>query len=148
MTVVYNGGTYDLLHPGHLFVFRQMRQLAGADGWVVVALNTDEFVRRFKGHPPVQTYAEREAVLLGLRDIDQVIPNVGGPDARPAIEAAHPGIIAAGRDWWSEDDQKYFTQMGFDQAWLDERGIELVYLDWMEGHSSTNLRATARAMSR
>lgn len=145
---IYNGGTYDLLHPGHLFVFRQMRELAGPGGSVVIALNTDEFVDAFKGHAPVQTYAEREAVLLGLRDIDEVIPNSGGPDARPAIEAAAPDVIAAGWDWHSDDDSRYCRQMGFTTEWLAERGIQLVYLRWMEGYSSTNLRATARAMRR
>lgn len=145
--IVYNGGTYDLLHPGHLFVFRQLRNLAGP-GEVVIALNTDDFVSQFKGHPPVQPYAEREAVLLGLRDIDRVVPNVGGADARPAIESVGPDIIAAGRDWYSPDDERYCRQMGFTREWLKERGIELRYLDWLEGYSSTNLRATARAMSR
>jgi cytidyltransferase-like protein len=146
--IVYNGGTYDLLHPGHLFVFRQMRELAGPDGSVVIALNTDAFIEEFKGHPPVQVYEERLTVLLGLRDVDEVIPNFGGADSRPTIDAVGPDIIAVGRDWWSEDDSKYLNQMGMDWPWLDARGIRLVYLDWKEGHSSTNLRATARAMSR
>jgi len=145
---VYNGGTYDLLHPGHLYVFRQMRELAGPDGKVIVVLNTDAFVEEFKGHPPVQSYEERREVLMGLRDVDYVIPNIYGADSKPAIETVNPDIIAVGRDWWSEDDSKYFKQMGIDQAWLDKRGIRLVYLDWKDGHSSTNLRATARAMSR
>ena len=146
--IVYNGGTYDLLHPGHLYVFRQLRELAGPDGQVIIALNRDDFITQFKGHPPVQNYAERADVLLGLRDIDRVIPNIGGADSKPAIESVNPDIIAVGRDWWSEDDSKYLTQMGFDWPWLDAHGIKLVYLDWLDGHSSTNLRATARAMSR
>ena len=146
--IVYNGGTYDLLHPGHLYVFRQLRELAGPGGRVIIALNTDEFVEKFKGHPPVQSYNERADVLFGLRDVDDVVRNVGGEDSKPAIEAVGPDIIAAGRDWWSDDDSKYLTQMGFDWPWLDARGIKLVYLDWLDGHSSTNLRATARAMSR
>jgi cytidyltransferase-like protein len=146
--IVYNGGTYDLLHPGHMSVFRQMRELAGPAGLVIIAVNTDDFVVQFKGHPPVQTADERMAVLRGLRDIDIVMPNFGGADSRPTIESVHPDIIAVGRDWWSEDDSKYLTQMGFDWPWLDDRGIKLVYLDWKDGHSSTNLRATARAMTR
>jgi glycerol-3-phosphate cytidylyltransferase len=146
--IVYNGGTYDLLHPGHLSVFRQMRELAGPDGLVVIALNTDDFVEEFKGGRPVQTYAEREAVLRGIRDIDEIVENVGGADARPAIEAVGPDIIAAGHDWWSPDDSRYCRQMGFSLDWLAERGIRLVYLDWLEGQSSTNLRALARSMSR
>ena len=145
---VYNGGTYDLLHPGHLYVFQQMRELAGPNGTVVIALNTDEFVEQFKDHAPVQSYAEREAVLLSLRDVDEVIPNVGGADAKPAIIAAGPDIIAAGQDWYSEDHSRYCKQMGFTLDWLWSRRISLVYLDWKDGFSSTNLRATARAMDR
>lgn len=145
---VYNGGTYDLLHPGHLYVFRQLRELAGPDGEVVIGLNTDGFVEEFKGHRPVQTYEEREAVLAGIRDIDRIVCNTGGPDARPAIEMVRPDIIAAGHDWFSEDDSRYCRQMGFTLSWLEDRGIRLVYLGWMDGHSSTNLRAVARAMTR
>jgi cytidyltransferase-like protein len=146
--IVYNCGTYDLLHPGHLYVFRQLRRLAGPDGRVVVGLNPDSFVEQFKGHPPVQSYDERFTMLTAIRDIDVVVENTGGADARPTIEAVGPDIIAAGHDWYSDDDSRYCRQMGFSKAWLAEHGIELVYLDWMAGYSSTNLRATARAMER
>jgi glycerol-3-phosphate cytidylyltransferase-like family protein len=125
-----------------------MRDLAGPHGKVIIALNTDEFVEQFKGHAPVQSYVEREAMLLAVKDVDEVVGNIGGADSRPAIELAKPDLIAVGRDWYSEDDSRYCTQMGFTREWLQERGIRLVYLEWMDGYSSTNLRATARAMTR
>ena len=143
--IVLNCGTYDLLHPGHLYVFRQLRRLAG-NGLVYVGLNGDGFVEEFKGHRPVQSYDERYEMLSSIRDIDMVVSNVGGADARPMIEMVKPDIIAAGHDWYSPDHSRYCTQMGFDLGWLAERSIELVYLDWMPGYSSTNIRATARAM--
>lgn len=143
-----NIGTYDLLHRGHLFVFQQMRELAAPLGEVVVGVNSDDFVSRFKGHPPVQTYSERVAMLSAVRNIDRVVPNVGGEDSRPIIDQIEPDIIAVGQDWYSPDDSRYCAQMGFTKEWLAERGIRLVYLDWMTGYSSTNLRATARAMDR
>jgi cytidyltransferase-like protein len=146
--IVYNCGTYDLLHPGHLHVFRQLRRIAGPEGVVIVGLNPDDFVAQFKGHPPVQTYAERFEMLTAIRDIDIVVENTGGADARPTIEAVDPDVIAAGHDWYSPDDSKYCTQMGFTKEWLAEHRIGLVYLDWLDGYSSTNIRATARAMSR
>lgn len=142
---VYNGGTYDLLHPGHLYVFRQLRRLAG-DGEVVIGLNTDEFVAEFKGHAPVQSYLERSEVLAACRYIDRVVPNVGGADSKPVLEAVAPDILAAGHDWYSPDHSRYCLQMGFTTQWLDEHRIQLVYLDWLPGHSSTNLRQIARAM--
>lgn len=142
---VLNIGTYDLIHPGHLYVFRQLRAIAG-DGEVVVGVNTDAFVDEFKGHVPVQNYHERAEVLSALRDIDRVIPNIDGADTRPLLEAVAPDIIAVGRDWFSPDDSKYCRQMGFDREWLAEHHIKLVYMDWLPGHSSTNLRTIAKAM--
>lgn len=140
MPLIYNGGTYDLLHPGHLRMLRKCRELAGPDGQVVVALNTDEFVAQFKGHSTVQPYLERSEVLSALRFVDRVIPNVGGSDSRPAIEAVGPDIIAVGRDWYSPDHSKYCAQMGFTTDWLAERNIALAYIDWSPGYSSTNIR--------
>jgi len=146
--IVLNCGTYDLLHPGHLYVFRQLRHLAGDHGTVVVGLNSDEFVLEFKGHPPVQTYSQRYEMLSALRDIDHVVENIGGRDAKPMIRMVRPDIIAAGYDWYSDDDERYCKQMGMTRPWLDIMKIKLVYLDWMQGYSSTNLRAVARSMDR
>lgn len=141
---VYNGGTYDLMHVGHLYVLRTAREMAGPSGEVVIALNTDEFVEAFKGHRPVQPYLERSEVLSACRYVDRVIPNLGGPDSRPTIEVVMPDIILAGTDWWSEDDAKYCRQMGFDRKWLDDRGIALAYMPRLvHGRSSTRLRAIA-----
>lgn len=137
---VYNGGTYDLLHPGHIDVIRQCRRLAGTDGQVVIGLNTDAFVAEFKGHPTVQTLEERIVVMSALRDVDWVAVNEGGRDSRPVLELVRPDIIAVGRDWYSPDDSRYCAQMGLTPEWLRERGIRLVYMDWTPGYSSTNLR--------
>lgn len=144
---VLNGGTYDLLHTGHLYVLRTARSLAGRDGEVVISLNTDEFVAAFKGHRPVQPYLERSEVLAACRYVDRIVLNIGGADSRLVLEAVMPDVLLAGRDWWSEDDSRYCHQMGFTRAWLDERGIRLVYMDRLvPGRSSTNLRALAGAI--
>jgi cytidyltransferase-like protein len=61
--IVYTGGTFDLFHAGHAFLLSQCRKLAGPDGKVVIALNTDQFTASYKGRPPIGCYSEREAVL-------------------------------------------------------------------------------------
>lgn len=135
--IIYTGGTFDMFHAGHAFLLQQCRKLAGPDGRVVVALNTDVFVGAYKGKPPVCSYAEREAVLLAVRHVDEVIKNSHGSDSKPAIEAVRPDIIAIGVDWAMKD---YYGQMGFTAQWLDDHNISLVYLPHPRVISSTEVK--------
>jgi glycerol-3-phosphate cytidylyltransferase len=131
---VYTGGTFDLYHSGHANFLARCAEL----GEVVVSLNTDEFIEAYKGKAPVISYAEREAVLLSCRSVSAVIPNFGGADSKTAIEMASPDVIAIGSDWARRD---YYSQMGFTQDWLDDRGISLIYIPYTAGISSTAIKA-------
>lgn len=138
--IVYTGGTFDLLHAGHVEFLRRCWQIAGGaqfQGQLVVGLNTDEFIAEYKGRPPTNTYAERLAVLEACRYVYQVVENTGGADSRPAIESAHPDVVAIGSDWHGRD---YLAQMGFDWAWLHERNIALTYIPRVTPVSSTQIR--------
>lgn len=130
---MYTGGTFDLFHSGHVAFLRKCALV----GSVTVSLNTDEFIKNYKGNPPVMSYAEREAVLLACRYVDAVVPNVGGADSTVAIDLAQPDIIIIGSDWARRD---YYKQMGFTQDWLDERGIGLAYIPYTQGISTTELK--------
>lgn len=132
---LYTGGTFDLFHVGHMMFLQRCRDIADQ---VCIGLNTDAFVQRFKGTAPVMDYEEREAILLGSRYVDIVIPNEGCEDSKPAILAARPHIIAIGSDWAPPRD--YYAQMGFDQAWLDTRRIMLVFIPYTQEISSTHIR--------
>ena len=134
MGVVYSGGTFDLMHAGHSKFLRRCAELGDR---VVIALNTDEFIEEYKGKPPVISYADRRDVLLACRYVDEVIPNIGGPDSRITIETVMPDLIVIGSDWARRD---YYTQMGFDQDWLDDRGIGLCYIPYTPGISSTAIK--------
>lgn len=125
-TVAYTGGTFTLLHPGHVWFLAQCRRIVGERGRVVVALNTDEFVESYKGARPVQTYAERKMMLEACRYVDEVIENTGGADSKPTIEATEPDFVVIGSDWACRD---YYAQMQFTPEWLDERDITLIYVD-------------------
>jgi glycerol-3-phosphate cytidylyltransferase len=130
---VYTGGTFDLLHAGHVNFLRRCSEI----GDVTVALNTDDFIAAYKGKPPVMSFDERASVLLGLKYVKEVIPNVGGADSRISIDLVAPDYILIGSDWARKD---YYSQMGFDQDWLDERGIILGYVPYTPGISTTNIK--------
>jgi glycerol-3-phosphate cytidylyltransferase len=135
--VVYTGGTFDLPHSGHVRFLQKCAQL----GEVYVALNTDEFIEKYKGKPPVMSYAERKAVLEEYKSVTYVIPNEGGQDSTLAINRVCPDIIAIGSDWARKD---YYKQMAFTQDWLDENEISLIYIPYTQGISTTELKKRLR----
>lgn len=137
MPVAYLGGTFDLPHPGH---YRLIERAAGF-GDVVISLNLSDFIERYKGKAPVMSYEERREVLLACKWVADVVPNIGGEDSKIAIELVKPDFIVIGSDWAKKD---YYAQMQFDQDWLDERGIGMVYLPYTKQISTTELKNRIR----
>jgi len=141
MSIVYTGGTFDCFHAGHVDLLRACYRLAlrnSSPNWtVVVALNTDDFVERYKGARPVCSYAERKVVLDSCRYVSKVIENYGGADSKPAITSVNPHYIVIGDDW---QDRDYHAQMQFSPEWLDQQGIELVYAPRVRDISSTDIK--------
>lgn len=134
---VYTGGTFDLFHAGHINFLKRCQEIAGIAGTVTVALNTDEFIYEYKKKTPILSYQERAVVLEACRYVNFVVPNIGGADSKPAIEECKPDVIAIGSDWARRD---YYKQMQFDQDWLDERNISLIYIPYTKGISSTLIK--------
>ena len=135
--VVYTGGTFDLFHAGHVNFLKRCKEIAGELGSVVVSLNTDEFIKEYKGKPPVVSFSDRMAVLKACKYVDQVIANSGGADSKPTILQVSPNIIAIGTDWARKD---YYKQMQFTQDWLDEKDMSLIYIPYTKGISSTEIK--------
>lgn len=135
---VYTGGTFDLFHSGHVNFLKRCQQISGVNGQVVVALNTDEFIYDYKKKKPVLTFDQRKDVLESCRFVNQVVPNVGGSDSKKTIEMVDSvDVIAIGSDWARKD---YYAQMQFDQNWLDEKNISLIYIPYTKGISSTFIK--------
>lgn len=136
--VIYTGGTFDILHIGHIDLFKWCRKVAGKDGKVVVSLNTDEFIEKYKGKTPIMCFADRKALLSSLSEvIDSVIPNIGGADSKKAIMKVKPDVIVIGSDWLKKD---YFKQMGFTPEWLEKHKIALMYIPRYIDMSSTKIK--------
>lgn len=137
MRTVYTGGTFDLFHAGHVRFLRLCAEI----GCVTVAVNTDEFVSKYKGRSPVIGLNDRIAVLKACRWVSCVVVNECGEDSKVAIEKVDPDIIAVGSDWQKKD---YCKQMGFTLDWLSEKKIELVYLPYTVGISSSLIKTRMR----
>lgn len=130
-------GTFDVLHTGHINLFKKCRELAGKDK-VTVGLNSDQFVKDYKGKPPIMTYKERMESILSLDMVDSVMINsqIYG-NAKKIIEESFSKLIVIGSDWARKD---YVKQLGIDWDWLDEKGIGIAYVNYTPGISTTELK--------
>jgi rfaE bifunctional protein nucleotidyltransferase chain/domain len=70
-SVVFTNGVFDLVHAGHVAYLAWARAQGAA---LIVGLNTDASVRALKGpERPLVPFADRAAVLAGLRSVDAVV---------------------------------------------------------------------------
>jgi cytidyltransferase-like protein len=89
-------GTFDMLHEGHLDLFRQARALA-VDPYLIVSIARDASVARIKGVKPRRREQERLALVRGCELVDEAL--LGDAEGYLShIRAARPDIIALGYD--------------------------------------------------
>lgn len=95
-TIVFTNGVFDLLHVGHVRCLEGARALGD---FLVVAVNSDASVRRYKGpHLPVQPLAERAEIVAALRAVD-VVTSFDEPDVRGLLDLLRPDVHAKGSDY-------------------------------------------------
>ena len=94
--VVFTNGCYDLLHPGHIRLLEQARSLRDI---LILALNSDDSVRRLKGPTrPLLSERDRAEVASGLAAVDAI--TVFDEDTpRELIAAVLPDVLVKGADW-------------------------------------------------
>lgn len=139
MPRVYSGGTFDLFHDGHVELLSYCRMFAGwgSGNEVIIALNTDDFVKRYKGKTPVLNYQQRATILKATKFVDEVVPNEDGEDSRSTILKVRPNIIVIGMDWLEKD---YCKQMNFTPEWLNDNEISLVFVPRTTGESTSHIK--------
>lgn len=92
-SVVMTTGCYDILHAGHIRHLEKSRALGTK---LIVALNSDESVRRLKGpERPINPQGQRKAILEALRCVDEVVI-FDGDDAISLIKEIKPAILTNG----------------------------------------------------
>ncbi|HGF7191141.1 bifunctional D-glycero-beta-D-manno-heptose-7-phosphate kinase/D-glycero-beta-D-manno-heptose 1-phosphate adenylyltransferase HldE [Vibrio cholerae] len=98
--VVMTNGCFDILHAGHVSYLNHAAELGDR---LIVAVNTDESVKRLKGPGrPVNSTDRRMAVLAGLGAVDWVVPFSEDTPQR-LIAAVLPNLLVKGGDYKPEE---------------------------------------------
>jgi rfaE bifunctional protein nucleotidyltransferase chain/domain len=128
--VVFTNGCFDLLHPGHVSYLEQARALGDA---LVVAINSDQSVRRLKGNDrPILDQDIRSIMLAALRWVDYVAI-FDDPDPLKLIALLEPDILVKGGDWRLQDI--------VGRELVEARGGQVFSLPFVGSYSTSNIIA-------
>ena len=126
----YTQGTYDMFHVGHLNLLRQAKALCDI---LIVGINSDELVQRYKNKTPVVNEHDRMEIVKEMKCVDDVLL-CDTLKKTEMWDKIHFEAIFIGNDWkgnarWAQTEED-----------LKPLGADVVYLQHTEGISSTFLR--------
>jgi len=126
--IIMTNGCFDILHAGHVSYLEQARQLGDR---LIVAVNSDESVRRLKGEKrPIVPLEQRMAVLAGLASVDWVV-EFGDDTPQELICDLLPDILVKGGDYQAEDVAGYDC--------VTKNGGEVRILNFVDGVSTSKI---------
>jgi len=94
--VVFTNGCFDLIHSGHVDYLVKAKEMGDI---LIVALNTDQSIKRIKGEKrPILKQEERAFIVSNLKPVDYV---TFFEEDTPAeiINELIPDVLVKGADW-------------------------------------------------
>tara|TARA_Y100001938_G_scaffold151066_1_gene245630 strand:- start:4641 stop:5024 length:384 start_codon:yes stop_codon:yes gene_type:complete len=123
--IVWTNGCFDILHRGHIELFKYAKSLGTR---LYVGIDSDEKVKLDKGpNRPINNLEDRKFLLESVRYVDKVFIFNDKEDLESLIKMSEPEIMVIGSDW------KGKTVVG------EKYTKKLVFFDRIEGYSTTNI---------
>ena len=114
LTVVFAGGVFDIIHPGHIHTLEAARRLGDM---LVVVVATDATAKRMKRRAPLHSQDQRRRLVASLSVVDLCL--VGDEsDIFRTVDRVRPQVIALGYD---QVHQEKFIMDGCRRLGLDAR---------------------------
>ncbi len=101
LTVVLTGGTFDILHVGHLATLNEAKRFGDV---LIVVIARDETVRRLKGRKPFNDEKARLYLVSNLKPVDLAILG-DEKDHYKVVEYIKPNVIVLGYDQKHNEDE-------------------------------------------
>lgn len=126
--VVFTNGCFDLLHSGHIHLFREAKKKGDV---LIVALNDDSSIKKIKGTSrPIFPLIERIEILGAIEQIDY-LTSFSEETPQKIIARILPDVLVKGGDWKPEE------VLG--KIEVEEAGGEVVIIPYLEGSSSSEI---------
>lgn len=128
--VGYTAGVFDMFHKGHLNILKKAKEMCE---YLIVAVNTDELVYKYKSKYPVVGTEDRMSIVGAIRYVDKVVPS-DSLDKVSAWEKYKFDVVFIGDDWkgterWNKTEEA-----------LGKIGISVEYIPYTVNISSTVIR--------
>ncbi len=125
--IIFTNGCFDILHLGHVSYLKQAKELGDI---LVLALNTDDSVKKLKGDSrPINNQQDRALVINELKSIDYVT-FFSEDTPYNIIKTLKPNIIAKGGD--------YSPEQVVGKDIVESYGGKVEIIPFVEGKSTTN----------
>lgn len=97
MKTIWTNGCFDILHPGHIELFKACKSLGDR---LIVGIDSDEKVKNDKGpQRPINDVCSRYAMLESIKYIDQIHIFGSKEGLEELIQFYSPDILVVGGDW-------------------------------------------------
>ena len=133
----YTAGVFDMFHVGHLNILKKAKEHCD---YLIVGVNTDEFVQSYKNKTPVIPFNERIEIIKAIKYVDRVVVQDTN-DKLSMWEKYHFDAVFIGDDW------KHTKVYIDNEEKLKSVGCDVVYFEYTKGISSTMLRELIKNMS-
>ena len=112
MRIIWTNGCFDIMHPGHIELFKAAKALGDR---LIVGVDTDEKVALDKGADrPINNLAYRVALLEAIKYIDEVHVFGSRTELEELIEFYNPDVLivgdVVGREYAKE--VRFFNRVG------------------------------------
>tara|TARA_B100001778_G_scaffold268771_1_gene230240 strand:- start:24 stop:425 length:402 start_codon:yes stop_codon:yes gene_type:complete len=114
MKIGFTCGAFDLLHAGHVVMFKEAKQNCE---YLIVGLQTDPSIDRQEKNQPVQSVYERYMQLQAIKYIDEIIPYDTEQSLIDLLESTEIHLRFIGEDW----QDKHFTGKGLHEIYYTNR---------------------------
>jgi len=135
MVKVMATGTFDLLHPGHIYYLKEAKKLGDT---LVVVVATDSTVQKLK-HEPINPEEIRLNLIKELRIVDEAYLG-HEDDMYKIVKEIKPDIIALGFDQIHNEDKI--------RSELKKRKINAKVIRLSEFKGGSDLEGTRRIISK
>lgn len=134
--IVFTNGCFDLVHIGHVDYLEKAKKLGDK---LVVGINTDDSVARFKGPSrPIAKQESRYRVLAAMEFVDAVVPfNDDTPFS--LIKSILPDVLVKGNDYLAEETDAKSPKYIVGSDIVKAHGGKVETIELVNGFSTSQL---------